>query len=458
MQFGFMPGRSTTDAIFILRQLQERFLSKRKNLYFAFVDLEKAFDRVPRAVLWWALRKLSVDEWVVRIVQSMYCNAQSQIRVGNDYSEPVNVTVGVHQGSVLSPLLFIIVMEALSQEFRTGCPWELLYADDLVIAADSLDMLKDKLRIWKNKLEEKGLKVNVGKTKVMCSSRDAPKTVPKSRYPCGVCSRGVGANSIFCSYCKKWVHKGCSGIKGLLSAVQDFKCKTCTTPQERIRLMPDKIFIDQDEFESVIEFCYLGDMLAQAGGCVDAVTARIRSAWKAFHDHLPIITNRGIASNLRGDVFAGCVRRVLLYGSETWPLSSDDVRRLERCDHSMIRWICGVKMEQRHAMADLRWRLKLPCMKDLLSWNRLRLFGHRCRQDESLWTKKIISFDVDGPAPWGRPRLRWIDVVESDLRRHGLSRDSALDRNNWRNAIKPRLTQHDRLQPTMSGQQSENAQ
>ena len=183
MQFGFMPGRSTTDAIFILRQLQEKFLTKRKNLYFAFVDLEKAFDRVPRAVLWWALRKLGVDEWIVRTVQSMYSNAQSRIRVGNDYSEPINVSVGVHQGSVLSPLLFIIVMEALSQEFRTGCPWELLYADDLVVAADSLEELKDKLRIWKGELEKKGLKVNVGKSKFMYSSYDAPKKLlrPKTR-------------------------------------------------------------------------------------------------------------------------------------------------------------------------------------------------------------------------------------------------------------------------------------
>ena len=52
MQFGFMTGRSTTDAIFILRQLQEKYFGKKKNLYFAFLDLEKAFDRVPRKVLW----------------------------------------------------------------------------------------------------------------------------------------------------------------------------------------------------------------------------------------------------------------------------------------------------------------------------------------------------------------------------------------------------------------------
>ena len=58
MQFGFVPGRGTTDAIFLLRQLQEKYLGKRKNLYLAFVDLEKAFDRVPRRVVWWAMRKI----------------------------------------------------------------------------------------------------------------------------------------------------------------------------------------------------------------------------------------------------------------------------------------------------------------------------------------------------------------------------------------------------------------
>ena len=74
----------------------------------------------------------------------MYTDAKSAVRINSSYSAEFNVTVGVHQGSVLSPLLFIIVMEALSQEFRTGCPWELLYADDLVIVAESLEELTEK--------------------------------------------------------------------------------------------------------------------------------------------------------------------------------------------------------------------------------------------------------------------------------------------------------------------------
>ena len=101
-QFGFIPGRGTTDAIFVVRQLQEKYLAANKRLYMALVDLEKASDRVPRKVIWWALRKLGVDEWIVRLVQGMYSNARGHVRVGEGYSEEFEVKVGVHQGSVPS--------------------------------------------------------------------------------------------------------------------------------------------------------------------------------------------------------------------------------------------------------------------------------------------------------------------------------------------------------------------
>ena len=67
---------------------------KNLTLYFAFVDLEKAFNRVPRKVLWWAMRSLGIEEWVVRIVHGMYSNARSRVRVGDSFSEEFGV--GVH--------------------------------------------------------------------------------------------------------------------------------------------------------------------------------------------------------------------------------------------------------------------------------------------------------------------------------------------------------------------------
>ena len=58
-------------------------------MYAAFVDLEKLFDRVPRKVLWWSLRMLGVDEWIIRLVKSMYSNAQSGVQVNGCSSKQI---------------------------------------------------------------------------------------------------------------------------------------------------------------------------------------------------------------------------------------------------------------------------------------------------------------------------------------------------------------------------------
>ena len=112
--WAYSSCRGTTDAILVVRQLHLKYLAVNKRLYMAFEDLEKVFDRVPRKVIWWALRKLGVEEWIVRLVQGMYANERSHVRVGEGYSEEFKVKVGVHQGSVLSPLLFIIILEAFT--------------------------------------------------------------------------------------------------------------------------------------------------------------------------------------------------------------------------------------------------------------------------------------------------------------------------------------------------------
>ena len=67
MQCGFMPGKRTMETIFIIPQVQEKYLAKRQDLYLAFIDLEKAFDRVPRTVVKWALRKAGVGEWITLV-------------------------------------------------------------------------------------------------------------------------------------------------------------------------------------------------------------------------------------------------------------------------------------------------------------------------------------------------------------------------------------------------------
>ena len=95
MQFGFMKGKGTTDAIFMARRMQENFRVKGKKLYFGFVDLEKAFDRVPREVISWAMRKLGVEEWLVSAVMSMYTGANTVVRTVYGNSKGFEVKVGI---------------------------------------------------------------------------------------------------------------------------------------------------------------------------------------------------------------------------------------------------------------------------------------------------------------------------------------------------------------------------
>jgi hypothetical protein len=150
-----------------------------------------------------------------------------------------------------------MVLEALSQEFRTGCPWELLYADDLILVAESMDELIEKFNTWKEGIESKGLKVNIDKTKVMVSGNGIVPPSTSGKWPCSVCRKGVGNNSIFCNFCKQWVHKGCSGIRGRLAAVKDYKCKICTGEVILPVGQPlDSVVVGNDALETKDKFCY----------------------------------------------------------------------------------------------------------------------------------------------------------------------------------------------------------
>jgi len=191
------------------------------------VDLKKASDRVPREVISWAMRTLGVEEWLVSAVMSMYTGAKTVVRTVYGNSKGFEVKVGMHQVSALSPLLFVTVMEAISREFRVALPWELLYADDLAVIAITEELIK-RLNKWTDNMESKGMSVNMNKTKVMISGVRQKVRQKAVRWPCGVCSKGVGRNSLQCTTCQKWVHKKCSGIKGSMSKVaKSFICSCC---------------------------------------------------------------------------------------------------------------------------------------------------------------------------------------------------------------------------------------
>ena len=91
------------------------------------------------------------------------------MKVGTHFSDEFQVNVGVHHGSVLLPLLFAIVVDVVANEIKEGMLQEILYADDIVLIAESMAELQETSYGWKSALESIDLKVNLMKTKVMVS-------------------------------------------------------------------------------------------------------------------------------------------------------------------------------------------------------------------------------------------------------------------------------------------------
>ena len=119
--FGFMPGRGTTDAIFAARQVIEKHREMQKELHLVFIDLEKAYDRVPRQV-WRCLREQGVPEKYVRLVKDNYEDARTQVKTSIGLTGKITVRVGLHQGSSLSPYLFDMILDVMGRGIKEQPP------------------------------------------------------------------------------------------------------------------------------------------------------------------------------------------------------------------------------------------------------------------------------------------------------------------------------------------------
>ena len=132
-QYGFIPGKGTTDAMFTLRMLMKKYREGQRELHCVFMDLEKAYDRVLWEKLWYCMRKSGIVKKYVRFVQDMYEGSKTVVRCAVGTTESFKVKIGLHQGSVLSSFLFAVIMDKLMNEVRREPPWTMLFADDIVI-------------------------------------------------------------------------------------------------------------------------------------------------------------------------------------------------------------------------------------------------------------------------------------------------------------------------------------
>ena len=178
-QCGFRPGRGTTDQLFTLARILEGAWEYAYPVYMCFVDLEKAYDRVSREILWGVLREYGVRGALLRAIQSLYAQSESCVRILGSKSDSFPVGVGLCQGCSLSPILFVIFMDRISRRSRgeEGLQFgvlrisSLLFADDVVLLASSVCDLQHSLDRFAAECEAAGMRISTSKSEAMVLSR-----------------------------------------------------------------------------------------------------------------------------------------------------------------------------------------------------------------------------------------------------------------------------------------------
>lgn len=180
-QAGFRAGRACVDHVVTLRVIIEQINELQESLHLVFVDYEKAFDRLNHRNLWEALRRKGVPEKIVSLIEAQYEAFVCRVLHDGVLSDPIRVVAGVRQGCILSPLLFLIVMDevlvgAMDSIPNRGLLWQpismenlddLDLADDIVLFAQRRSDMQNKLDDLAAGSSAAGLVVNVGKTKAM---------------------------------------------------------------------------------------------------------------------------------------------------------------------------------------------------------------------------------------------------------------------------------------------------
>ena len=375
-QFGFMPGRSATDAIFAMRQLMEKYREKRKELHIVFIDLEKAYDRIPREEVWRCMREKGVPEKYVRVCQDMYREAYTQVRTAVGMTDKFPVTVGLHQGSALSPYLFNLVMDVMVRDVLEEAPWTMLFADDIVLVAETREELEQKLNRWRDALESRGLKISREKTEYMqMGGQDDDDS---------------------------------------------------------------EIHLVQERLKKVETFKYLGTTLSKDGELDREINARIQAGWNNWRKCSGLICDRKVSARVKGKVYRSVVRPAMIYGSETWPLKKSQERKMEVAEMRMLRWMLGVTRRDRIRNERIRGTAKVTQVGRKIQERRLQWYGHCERREEEWIGRRMMVLEVGGGRGRGRPRRRWRDCVEEDLREKSLSREEALNRREWKRLTRNR--------------------
>ena len=197
-----MPGKGTIDAMFALRILMEKYRKGQGELHCLFVDLEKAYDRVPREQLWYCMTKSGMGKKYVRLVQDMYEGSKTVVRYAVGATESFKVKVRLHQPSALSLFLFAVIMNRLTNKVRRELLWMMLFADDIVTCEETREEVEWRLECWRYTFKRRGIKVSRSQTEYLCVNGGNDKETVKMEHTKCQEYRNL---SIWDQWCKKVV-------------------------------------------------------------------------------------------------------------------------------------------------------------------------------------------------------------------------------------------------------------
>lgn len=390
-QSGFRPGRSCQDHIFTLRQIAEKTHRFNKETHICFVDLQKAFDSVKREELWQALEDHDVDNKLIESIRAFYDGAESEVQILGKRSSTFKINVGVRQGCILSPLLFITLMNSISKQCKQMKPLNvgmlnlapinislLSFADDLVVFGRTQQELERNMNILNRELKKRGMTINSKKTKTMVLSRE--------------------------------------------------------TKQHSIRL-------GKDTLEQVEVYKYLGVMIKSNGSQKEEINHRIGKANKVYSQlGNAFVNKRELTAKTKMSIFNSIYCPTLMYGSESWTLDSSDKSRLQAAEMKYLRRTVGKTKRDMIRNTRIREQVKAESLEHKIERNQLRWFGHVNRMTNDRIAKRVFECKQQDKLPRGRPRKMWEERIKELVTRREVTFKDAkrmcMDRDKWRRFLK----------------------
>ena len=207
------------------------------------------------------------------------------------------------------------------------------------------------------------------------------------------------------------------------------------------------VHMQSAQLPQVTEFKYLGSTLQSDGGMSKEINKRTHCGWNKWRKMSGILCDKRVPPHVKGKIHKMIVQPAMLYGMETVPVTSSHMKKLEVTEMKMCRWACGHTLRDHVRNDDIKERLKVVSIAERCRKARLRWFGHVKRRDKEYVGRKTLEMVPPGRRKRGRPKQRWMDCVNRDMRAIGMTSDEVHYRTGWWRIVSAAATP----QPSGSG-------